>query len=56
MGNLKTAFDSARYAIAILALFFVVGMLFGVSYQFGHLFSWQGFVAMSFLIFALIAK
>ncbi len=54
MGALRKAFDALGYAIAIMALLFVAGMLFGIESQFGSLFSAAGFVVLFFLIFTLL--
>ncbi len=55
MGVFRKAFDSALYAIALMAALFFGAMVLGVEWQFGELFSAMGFVVLFFLIFALVA-
>lgn len=56
MGNLKAAFDSITYAIALLAGTFFVAMAFGLFDILGPLFSVGGFITFFFIVFTSIAK
>jgi len=56
MGNLRAAFESVPYAIAILLFCLFVSILFGIADQFGGLFSWSGLIAFAFVIFGMTAK
>lgn len=56
MGNLRAAFESVPYAIAILLFCLFVGALFGITSQFGDLFSLGGLIAFAFVVFGLTAK
>ncbi len=56
MGNLKAAFDSVTYSIALLAGTLVVAMVFGVFDILGPLFSLGGFITFFFIVFTSTAK
>jgi len=56
MGNLKIAFDSIGYTIAILCFLLVAATFLGMLKEFSPLFSFSGFVVMAFLVFTSIAK
>ena len=56
MGNLRAAVESVPYAIAILSICLFIGMVFGITYQFGDLFSFSGLIAFAFVVFGLTAK
>lgn len=56
MGNLRAALESVPYALAILVFCLFIGTVFGITSQFGDLFSWCGLLALAFVVFGLIAK
>jgi len=56
MENLKIAYNSILYAIAILSLCFLTAISFEAMPLFGSLFSFAGFIAVAFCIFGAIAK
>ena len=56
MGNLRAAFDSVWYAIAILCFCFFIALAFGIWSQFGSLFSLGGLIAFAFVVFGMTAK
>ena len=55
MGKLGLGFKSICHAIAVLSILFALALLLGFE-QFGSVFSFAGFVALAFLIFAVIAE
>ncbi len=56
MGNLRAAFDSVSYAIAVLCFCLLLSIFFGIWHQFGRLFSLFGLIAVAFLVFGMTAK
>ncbi len=56
MGNLRAAFDSIGYTIAIFSFLLVAAIFLGLSKEFSPLFSFGGFVVMAFLVFTSTAK
>lgn len=56
MGNLRAAFDSVSYAIAVLLFCLYIAIFLGVGHQFGNLFSLGGLIAFAFVVFGMTAK
>ncbi len=56
MGNLRAAFESVPYAIAVLCICLFVGMALDILPNFGSLFSFSGIIAFAFVVFGMTAK
>ncbi len=56
MGNLRAAFESVPYAIAVLCICLLVGLVLDNIQAFGSLFSFCGLIAFAFVIFGMTAK
>lgn len=56
MGNLKAAFESVPYALAVLCICLLVGLAFDIVPYFGSLFSFCGIIVFAFAIFGMTAK
>ena len=56
MGKVKTAIDSAKWALAIQAGLFSIGLFLGAVLWFENFFSLAGLVSLTVLVFSVTAK
>jgi hypothetical protein len=56
MGNLRAAFETVPYAIAVMCICLFIGTALDIMPTFGTLFSFSGLIAFAFVMFGLTAK
>ena len=56
MGNMRAAFESVPYAIAVMCICLFIGLVLGMLPNFGTLFSFSGLIAFAMVVFGATAK